>query len=896
MTPMPDESSHLILPDGDPVLTSRFAVPVLPPTFVHRGRLTQHLQQGLRDGPLVLVNGPAGAGKTFLVADWFTSARPRGSAAWLTLESSDDASGLFWAYTLEALRYHGVELSEHIGSPGLPARVDPSLLARLADELNRREEPVTLVLDEFDRITSPAVAEELHELVRHASPRLRLVLVSRSDPLLPLHRYAAAGQLTEVRAAELAFKVHETSTLLSLHGLPSSDGVVRALNERTHGWAAGLRLWALAALRAPDPESYLKEFEESDNTIADFLTVEVLERQRQETQDLLLRTSLLERIHPDLADALTGRKDAGRLLVDLHRVNAFVTPVGHSWYRQHPLFAEILRARLRARYPGLEAELHSRAAHWLGSTGLVMDALPHAVAAGDWGFAATLLVDDLAIGSLLTGRDTDRLTDLFSRMPPGADGAAPELIRAALALARHDTQRGVTHLRQAESEVRAAGGPAARLSLTYLNVLAGRLLADADRAETAAREADQVRDEDAYLLKGLESAHPEFGALLLSDLGAVLLWAGRLDEAREALQAAAEVESSPSTAGPRHESLNRLALIELLSGRLRRAEQQVGAADSEAERSGLPKTEGTGTGQLALAEVALERDDLSAARRALERAAALEAAQDDPVVSGGLAVLRSRLCLARGDVRGALEALRGVRKAAEAAGGTPAPEWLSDRAVAAAAAARLAAGDPAAAVAAVQEQDAAGPEALVAEAQAQLACGDCESALRALDRLPASAARGPAVAVAVLLARAQAATALGDDAAARRLLVRALTVAAPERQRRPFREAAPWLRRMLRSEPSLAASHDWLPAELRPAPAPGQGPAGEVPPGPVESLSSRECDVLARAAQLMSTEEIAADLFLSVNTVKTHLKNINRKLSVTRRTEAVRRARELGLL
>ena len=522
-----------------------------------------------------------------------------------------------------------------------------------------------------------------------------------------------------------------------------------------------------------------------------------------------------------------------------------------------------------------------------------MDALPHAAAAGDWGFAATLLVDDLAIGGLFTGRDTDRLAGLFTRMPSSVDGTAPEMIRAALALSRHDAQRGLAHLRKAESDMGAAGGPAARLTLMYLHVLAGRLLADADRAEAAAREACRMRDEGGYLLKELESAHPEFGALLHSDLGAVLLWAGRLDQARAALRAVVAVEPDPSTAGPRHESLNRLALIELLCGRLQRAEEQVSTAVSEAERSGLPKTEGAGAGQLALAEVALQRDDLAAARRAFERAEASDGAQDDPVVKGGLAVLRSRLYLAKGDVRGALGALG---DAAEAGGGKSAPEWLSDRAVAAAAAARPAAGDPAAAVAAVQEQDAAGPEATVAQAQAQLACGENESALRTLDRLPPLAGRGPAVAVPVLLARAQVATALGDDTAARRLLVRALTVAAPERQRRPFREAAPWLGRLLRSEPSLVASHDWLPAELRPTPAARSDPAGEAIPGPVESLSGREGDVLARAAQLMSTEEIAADLFLSVNTVKTHLKNINRKLSVTRRTEAVRRARELGLL
>ncbi|MDF3150230.1 helix-turn-helix transcriptional regulator, partial [Streptomyces sp. T21Q-yed] len=184
--------------------------------------------------------------------------------------------------------------------------------------------------------------------------------------------------------------------------------------------AAGLRLCTLAAQRAADPESFLKDFEAGHSTVADFLLGEVLRAHPAQTQDLLLRTSILEETHPDLANALTGRDDAEPILEELQRANAFVEPIGHSWYRLHPLFAEILRVHLRVRHPGLEPELHRTAAEWLSRAGLLDEALPHAADAGDWELAAAELIDHLAIGRLLTGLAAERLDGLFARMAPEA--------------------------------------------------------------------------------------------------------------------------------------------------------------------------------------------------------------------------------------------------------------------------------------------------------------------------------------------------------------------------------------------------------------------------------------------------------------------------------------------
>ncbi|MDF3146396.1 LuxR C-terminal-related transcriptional regulator, partial [Streptomyces sp. T21Q-yed] len=316
-------------------------------------------------------------------------------------------------------------------------------------------------------------------------------------------------------------------------------------------------------------------------------------------------------------------------------------------------------------------------------------------------------------------------------------------------------------------------------------------------------------------------------------------------------------------------------------------------AIAEAEQSGLPVSERTGMAQLVLAAVAIDRDDLTPAQGHLDQAAATSAASRDPVVAVELAILRSRMLVARGDPRAALLALDDMAKQ-PLVFAEPSP-WVSDRIAMATAAAHLADGDPKAAVKVFEEQRSHSPESLAAEARARVAAGDRERALGILDELPEPQDRGPVIEVWVLLTRAQAVDALGDAAAAESLVLRALTAARPHHLRRPFLEAGPWLRRLMLHRPSLAREHAWLTSTLSPQPAASRQRDESVGPSP-EPLSTRERDVLERLAQLMSTEEIAADLHLSVNTVKTHLKSIYRKLSATRRGEAVRRARELGLL
>ncbi|MFJ6835866.1 LuxR C-terminal-related transcriptional regulator [Streptomyces sp. NPDC091209] len=880
----------LLTPGGDPLLAVRFTVPDLTETFVRRPRLVGRLNEGVQ-GPLTLVNGPAGAGKTLLVAHWISTMDRPGEVAWLTVEHEDTGPGIFWTYVLESLRRHGAAVPDDVGSPSSPGDVDHSLLTRLAAWLSERADPVILVLDEFDRVGASAeLADELQFVLRHAGGGLRLVIVSRTEPQLPLHRYRAAGAVAEVRGADLAFVPGETAALLSRHDIRLSDDGARSLTEWTGGWAAGLRLCILAAQHVDDPDTFIKNFEAGQSTLADFLLAEVLEAQSDETQDLLLRSSILEQIHPDLANALTGRDDAEAILAGLQHANAFVEAIGHSWYRLHPLFAEILRVHLRVRQPGVEPELHRRAARWLSDAGLLAEALPHAAGAGEWELAAGRFIDELAIGQLLTGLDAERLDGLFAAMPPDAAGPAACLVRAARELVRHDVDRALEFLRRAGENLTDEGADTAALRLSHalLRVFTARLTGSAERAEAA---AEDMKAAELLLPAERLEQHPELPALMLTDLGSAQLWAGRFDEARTSLSAAARVDDGPSTAYPRHESLSRLALIDFLCGRPGRSESHARAAVAEAERSGLPPAARTGVAQLVLAAVAVDRDDLPVAQTHLDQATASTTASRDPVATAGLGLLRSRILLAKGHPKEALRVLQELRRPPQ--GVEPSP-WVSGRAALAMSTAHLALGDPLAALDVLAEEGTSGPEATAVAARARLATGDGETARALLDDIPTELDEGPGIAVRVLLVRAQTADALGDDSTAQRLVARALHLARPEHLRLPFVEAGPWLRSFVRRRPVLAQGHEWLPAMAavrgtEPAPRPDHALV-------IEPLSEREQEVLERLSQMMSRDEIAADLHLSVNTVKTHLKSVYRKLAATRRGEAVRRARDLHLL
>ncbi|MFD5762810.1 LuxR C-terminal-related transcriptional regulator, partial [Streptomyces sp. NPDC127044] len=487
------------------------------------------------------------------------------------------------------------------------------------------------------------------------------------------------------------------------------------------------------------------------------------------------------------------------------------------------------------------------------------------------------------------GLRRDELAELFSRMGPEATSSATDVVRAARDLSQGDLDRGLARLHHAGASLAAdvsdaatdvPGPAAARLSCALLEALAARLAGSPLQAERAAEAAEELRQAvPAHLL----GQHPELMALLLTHLGSTRLWVGRFEDARTALSAAAGCPGGASTALVREESLGHLALIDYLNGWHGRAERKALAATTDSERFGLCGASGPDIGRMVLAAVAVDRNELDHAQALLDEAPGSRLSARDPVPATGRSLVTARLLLARGKTRAALAALDPTVSTEVTS------PWAQAQAALVASAVHLAEGRPDAAAEVLRQVPDDQPACAVEAARAQLAAGRPAAALDLLDRLRAEGPAGPAVTVRATLTRAQVALEAGDSAAAGKLVGQALLEARRERLRRPFLEAGPWIRRLLGTAPLQPLAAGWLTT--------GDAPRLETPaPLVVQELSERERDVLRRLAQMMSTEEIAADLCVSVNTVKTHLKSVYRKLAVNRRNEAVRRARELRLL
>ncbi|MGG2464500.1 LuxR C-terminal-related transcriptional regulator [Streptomyces sp. RGM 3693] len=885
---------------GEPLLTAKFVPPERPHAYVHRQRLTDRLATAAT-GPLTLITGPAGAGKTTLAASWARTGPLPGPLVWLTLDSCESAPGDFWAYVLEGfrrtLRTTPREPAGHRGSGGLPVagRVEHSRLIHLAALLERLPRPPVLVLDGFDRVHAREVAVDLEFLLAHAGPGLRLVLTSRVDPLLPLHRYRAEDRLAEIRAADLAFTPYEAAALLDRHRLSPTPATVGLLTRRTEGWAAGLRLCALAMQQSGNADAVARSFAASPHAVADYLLTEVLDSQPAALRDLLLQLSVLDHVHPDLARALTGRPDTAELLDRLVRHNVFVTRLpGTVWCRLHPLFAQVLQAQLHHRRPGLAPQLHHRAARWFAAAGDADRAVGHAAAAGDWRYGADEAVRTLLLGRLLTASGSEGLHRLLSRMPADVPGAGPALVAGACALYRLDAAGCRERLTAAARQMGGGGSgrtPETALVHALLSLVCAPLAPGQDdrglrqRANEAARQVGALMER---VPRPLVEQHPELAALRCAGLAHVLLRTGELDAARRYFTRATGPDDGPHDdrgAGRlRHTALGLLAVTEGLRGELTAATDHATAALALADRAGIPPHRRSGAGHLALAIVAHGRGAHQDAQRHLTRAEQCPDTRLDPTLHVECALLRARRHLVRGRWEAARSALDD---------GGPAPSaWSAERLAAARSAVALARGDTAAALAVAPTGTGGTAPAALARARAHLAAGHPDRALRDLDPLDYAALSRPDR-IGSLLVRAHAAVLTGVPATARELLARALDAARPEQLRAPFTEAGPWLRVLLDGtgdRTGSATGHIWFGVRW------GDGRTAAGAPYLVEPLSGRERQVLAGAARLLSADEIAEELCLSPNTVKTHLKTIYRKLGVSRRREAVDRGRELHLL
>jgi LuxR family transcriptional regulator, maltose regulon positive regulatory protein len=485
---------------------------------------------------VTLVCAPAGSGKTVLLRSW--AAATGEALAWVTVERGERDSQRFWLHLIDAMAdAAGDHVIERVSpAPGFAGAV---VVERLLSQLERLEEPVQMVIDELHELDSDDALAWLELFLARLPVELRVVLATREEPALGLHRLRLAGELTEFRASELRFSLDETRALLRAGGVTLSDTGVASLHERTEGWAAGLRLAAISLVEHPDPERFVSEFSGSERMVAGYLLAEVLEGQPPDVRDLLLRTSILERVSGPLADSLTGGTGAEAILQRLEDRSAFVTALdaARTWFRYHHLFADLLRLELRRTAPTTIPSLHRAAAAWHQQEGDVVEAVRHLQAAGDWALASRLLLDSY-LTLTMAGRG-ETLHAFLGEFPADAHLGDANL---AAALSIDNILHGPLEEAAAHLEVArglAASVPAERrrvfqVYLAILDVELGRRRSDLAKAREATRELQAALGAAAEV--GELPVPPDYWALALMNLGIVELWAGRPRDARQHLR------------------------------------------------------------------------------------------------------------------------------------------------------------------------------------------------------------------------------------------------------------------------------------------------------------------------------------------------------------------------
>jgi LuxR family transcriptional regulator, maltose regulon positive regulatory protein len=887
---------------SDMLLATKFSVPRGPKAAVRRRRLLDLLDTGVQ-GPLTLVAAPAGAGKSALVSSWIAEDRPPGPVAWLSLDADDADRRRFWRAVLATLaRATGDEAVAALAvSPREPMNIE-MVLPALVDALAGREQPIVLVLDDFHEVVD-AVHEDLERLARFPPPALRLVILTRADPPIGLGRLRLDGSLSEIRAADLNFSLEEAGALFDALGIALAPEDLSRLWRRTEGWAAALRLAAVSLQHHPDPSGFIEYFAGSDATMSDYLVSEVLARQPPELRDFLLRTSVVDTLSADLADALTGTTDGHAMLTRLEHGGVLTTPLDErgTWHRYHPLFAELLRAELRAQLPQEAPQLHRRAATWLAEHGDDAAALRHAAAGSAWDLAADLTTTRWF--HMMINGEMGTLRRILETMPRECVEASPELGLAfcGVLLARGDHAGAQPYLRRAEEDValvppdRRAQFAASRAAM---GLYEGRLRGDPKAALQAARELLE-RDvvlENADLSSGVRS-------FVLGQLGIVELWTGDLDSATGHLERAHASAMEAGNDWTALAAVAHLAVARAFRGDIVRALRDADHAVGLAERRGWGRSEPAGAAYCVQAAVAIQRGRREEAAILVARASeALHETRDRPL-RAVLALNRVLLLSDGGEPEAALSVLQVAR---DEVGDWPVLAPLDDQLLAHEALLRAAVGEREvgrALLERAERETATSVPVANALARLRLLEGDPDAARDVLaPHLGVgddSSANGMPVSVRaeawLLDALALDALAEHDDAASS--LERSLDLAEPAGLSRLIVEHGNLVRPLLHRHVRHGTAHAAIVGEaLETIEHRGSERSRAVAVLLSEPLSEREQAILRYLPTMMSNQEIAGELFVSVNTVKTHLKAIYRKLDVSGRREAVQRGRELGLM
>jgi LuxR family maltose regulon positive regulatory protein len=846
---------------------------------------------------VTVTSAPPGSGKTSLLRAWADRSTNPNRVAFVSVDRDQQSAEGFWRGVLDAIRNPAGSIDVET-EPATAAFDGDQVVDRVVSQFAEQVEPFVLIIDDLHELKSADALAQLEHLLAVLPSSARVVLSSRHDPPIRLHQLRLADEVTEIRAGDLRFTERETRELLASSGISLSDVGAAALYQRTEGWAAGLRLAVISLSGHPDPERFVAEFSGGDRAVGEYLLAEMLERQPSAVQSVLLRTSLVDRMNGELADLLAGRSGSEQILLELEDANAFVVSLDaqRTWFRYHQLLADFLRLELRRTLGGEVPDLHRRAAQWFADHGDIVQAVQHTLAAGDWPDAARLVADH-SFKWVLDGQ-AGTISAVLRAFPADASADHPDL---ALAHAANELNQGrleeaAAQLALAESHVQGAP-PARRRRLAV--AIASLRLALARRSGRFSEVVEQVNLLDASIadeaneLIGMGS---ELRGVALLNLGIVETWSGRLADAERHLSegaALAQTIGRPylEVACRAHQGFP--SKLVSVATALERGRQAVALA----ERHGLDDRPILAPALGAVGGMAIWMGEFDEGERWLSRAWEVAEAHIDPAAAVLLHVVEGMLHAGRGQHQSMLEAFAAAAQAQSLLTGVHAlaplvSGWL------AATQARLGLPDEARAT---LTGFSAEPERMGslynARAVICMAEGDPAAALDALRDAPdITVPIGPAFTlVEAHLLAGVANMHLGDRNAAAAAAEAALAAAEPDRLILPFAmtEAAELLDALPRHQTAHAALLADILDVLRGAPAPST--ERDRLPQPDE-LSPSELRVLRYLPTNLTRPEIAREIYVSINTVGTHISHIYSKLGVRDRSRAVQRARELRLI